>query len=144
MEVFERRHGGWYWFFGPSRGLGLDPNKCGKWMHFFSDQRTAIDVCRDAVAVGVCEECKCTDMLVSARPTGVICFYINGDDPMAHAKVLSFMVERGLIPKGADGSYEDIPFKYDYQTRAGLYGPSFVPVHRASDFMDLRTGRMVV
>ena len=36
------------------------------------------------------------------------------------------------------GSYEDIPFKFDYQTRNGEYGETFVPKYKLSDFVDLK------
>lgn len=139
-DVTTRWHGGWFWFFGPDGGRSLDPEDCGKWMWFFRDQAAALDVCLRAVREGACVECKCSDLFAVGRPTGVACFYVNGSDVEGHRRVLSFLTRHGLVPRTSSGGYEDVPFKYDRQTRAGEYGDGFVPKLTLSDFMDPRTG----
>ena len=83
--------GGWYWYLSGEEEK-LDRHKCGKWMYFFDDQSFAQKICEKAIREGVCYECKCTDMAEQVVPTGVICFYLNGDDIANHKRVLQFMV----------------------------------------------------
>lgn len=47
---------------------------------FFDDQESAQDICQKAIDEGVCCECKCTDIELTGAETGVICFYLNGED----------------------------------------------------------------
>ena len=75
--------GGWYWYLSGEEEK-LDRHKCGKWMYFFDDQSFAQKICEKAIREGVCYECKCTDMAEQVVPTGVICFYLNGDDIANH------------------------------------------------------------
>lgn len=49
-------------------------------MYFFGNQELAQKICEEAIEAGACYECKCTDMEVQMTDTGVICFYLNGDD----------------------------------------------------------------
>ena len=72
------RQGGWYWYLSGEEAK-LEKHKCGKWMYFFEDQSFAQQICEKAIAEHVCYECKCTDMEVQLAPTGVICFYLNGE-----------------------------------------------------------------
>ena len=71
--------GGWYWFLSGKENM-LDKEKCGKWMYFFRDQDFAKEICEKAISEGVCYECKCTNMAERMCETGVVCFYLNGDD----------------------------------------------------------------
>ena len=92
------RQYGWYWYLsGEERKL--EKHKCGKWMYFFEDQSFAQQICEKAIAEHVCYECKCTDMEVQLAPTGVICFYLNGDDIENHKRVIQFMMDNDLIRK---------------------------------------------
>ena len=76
------------------------------------------------------------DMIVASA-----CFYINGDDPVAHKRVLDYFFEKHLIPKGKYSKFRDISFKFDSQTLLGKYGKDFHARIRLSDFVDLETGR---
>lgn len=135
------RLGGWYWF--TSGKKKLDKNKCGKWMHFFSDQQFAIDICEKAIAEDVCYNCKCSDMEITREQTGVICFYLEGDDIENHKRVIQFMIDNDLIRKTKTDKLYNIVFKYDYQTRAGEYGSDFKSELKLERFVDLNTGEWI-
>ena len=133
------RMGGWYWYFSGEEGK-LNPAKCGKWMYFFDDQQYAMDICEKAIQEGVCYECKCSDLEVQATPTGVICFYLNGDDIENHRRVIEFMLRNNLVRKTKTGRYYNNSFKFDNQTRAGEYGADFEGKIKLSEFINLTTG----
>ena len=107
--------GGWYWFLSGKENM-LDKEKCGKWMYFFRDQPFAKEICEKAISEGVCYECKCTNMAERMCETGVVCFYLNGDDIESHHRVIQFMIENNLIQKTKSGRFYNISFKFDNQT----------------------------
>ncbi len=133
------RQFGWYWFLSGEEKR-LDKHKCGKWMHFFTDQAFAKEICQKAINEHICYECKCTDMAMVEKPTGVICFYLNGDDIENHKRVIQFMLDNYLIQKTKKGSYYNISFKLDDQTRAGQYGADFEGKIKLDQFINLKTG----
>ena len=133
------RFGEWYWYLTENTKL-LERHKCGKWMYFFRDQKFAMDMCEKAIVENVCYECKCTDMELRGAETGVICFYLNGDDIENHRRVIRFMMDNELIQKTKTGRLYNISFKFDDQTRAGEYGADFKGVIKLAQFMDLNTG----
>ena len=137
-----KRFGGWYWYFTDKAKL-LDEHKCGKWMYFFSDQKFAMEMCEKAIAENACYECKCTDMKKMGVPTGVICFYLNGDDIENHHRIIQFMLDNRLIQKTKAGRLYNISFKYDDQTRDGEYGADFQGAIKLSQFIDLNTGEWI-
>ena len=136
--MIEAHIGGWYWF-----SLGNDkkliPEKCGKWMYFFTDQSFAIEICRKAMKFPICYMCKCSDLSEQGTQQGVICFYQNGDDINHHKLILAFMYKNGLIKKTKTGRLYNISFKFDNQTRAGEYGADFEGKIKLSQFIDLYT-----
>lgn len=134
---------GWYWFLS-GKEEKLKTETCGKWMYFFDDQEFAQNICQKAIDEGVCYECKCTDMEMQAVPTGVICFYLNGDDLENHKRVIRFMLVNDLVRKTKSGKYYNISFKFDNQTRAGEYGADFEGKIKLEKFVDLKTGEFVV
>ena len=136
------RLGGWY-FYCSSEEKRLEKNKCGKWMYFFEDQLFAQEICKKAITQHVCYECKCTDMEVQNKPTGVICFYLNGDDIENYKRVIQFMIENNLIRKTKTGKYYNNSFKFDDQTRAGEYGADFEGKIKLDEFIDLKTGKWI-
>lgn len=109
-------------------------------MHFFDDQDFAMAICEKAIEERVCYECKCTDMATTGSLTGVICFYLNGDDMENHRRVIQFMLDNQLIRKTNAGRLYNISFKFDDQTRAGEYGADFKGVIKLSNFVNLNTG----
>lgn len=122
----------------------LDRDKCGKWMHYFTDIGFAEYICRKAVFEGVVTECKHTGPdVLEGEERGVICFYLNSDDEAAHRRVLAFMLENGLIRKTKAGKLYDIGFKLDEQTRAGEYGSKFSAKISLRDFVNLETGEFL-
>ncbi len=133
---------GWFWFMSGKEKL-LVPDKCGKWMYFFDDQEFAQKICQKAIDEGVCYECKCTDMELTGQPTGVICFYLNGDDIENHKRVIQFMIANDLIRKTKTGKYYNNSFKFDDQTRAGEYGADFEGKIKLEQFIDLQTGEWI-
>lgn len=76
-------------------------------------------------------------------PTGVICFYLNGDDIENHKRVIQFMMDNDLIRKTKTGRYYNNSFKFDDQTRAGEYGADFEGKIKLDEFIDLKTGRWI-
>ncbi len=136
------RQFGWFWFLSGKEKL-LVPDKCGKWMYFFADQEFAKKICQKAIDEDVCYECKCTDMELTGQPTGVICFYLNGDDIENHKRVIQFMMANDLIRKTKTGKYYNNSFKFDNQTRAGEYGADFEGKIKLEQFIDLTTGEWI-
>lgn len=116
----------------------LKPNKCGKWMYFFSDMSFVADICKKAVEQGVVREAK-----HSNAESGVSCFYLNYDEIENHKKVISFFIENGLIRQTKTGKYYNISFKKDEQTIRGEYGDNYITELKLSDFVDLNTGKWV-
>lgn len=83
-------------------------------------------------------------MSAQMAPTGVICFYLNGDDTENHKRVIQFMMSNGLIRKTKTGRYYNISFKYNEQTRAGEYGDDFEGKIKLDQFIDLNTGEWII
>ena len=133
------RKDGWYWYLSGKENL-LDIRKCGKWMYFFDNQEFAKKICEKAITEGVVYECKCTDMETTATSTGVICFYLNGDDIENHKRVIKFMIANNLIRKTKTGRYYNNSFKFDDQTQAGEYGVNFRGDIKLEQFINLNTG----
>lgn len=131
--------GGWCWYFS-ERSKNVEKHKCGKWMHFFKNQEFAQKICEAAIETGACYTCKCTDLNSTKTNSGVICFYLNGDDIENHYRVIDFMLNNKLIPKTKSGRYFNISFKFDDQTRAGEYGANFEGKIKLDQFIDLKTG----
>ena len=77
-------------------------------------------------------------MQVQMVDTGVICFYLNGDDIVNHFRVIKFMLDHDLIR-----SYYNNSFKFDDQTRAGEYGADFEGKIKLSEFINLDTGEFI-
>lgn len=136
------RHGGWCWYRTEEAKL-LEKHKCGKWMHFFNDQEFAMNVCEKAIAENVCYECKCTDMELTGVETGVICFYLNGDDIENHHRIIQFMMDNKLIQKTKTGRLYNISFKFDDQTRSGEYSAGFKGTIKLEQFVNLNTGEWI-
>lgn len=133
------RFGGWFWYITDKASI-LEKEKCGKWMHFFYDQKYAMSICEKTIQENVCYECKCTDMELTGSKQGVICFYLNGDDLENHHRVIQFMLDNNLIQRTKAGRLYNISFKYDDQTRAGEYGVDFQGAIKLEQFVDLNTG----
>eukprot|EP00461_Guttulinopsis_vulgaris_P000842 UN00842 len=83
------------WVFYSSRdaystgNYALDPRKCGKWMYFFTGQAGhdyIAKICEKAIREGTVVQSKHSDSITQ----GTSCFYINGDDKIAHKRVLTF------------------------------------------------------
>lgn len=134
---------GWFWYLSGEEKK-LEKEKCGKWMCFFDDQKFAQDICQKAIDEKACYECKCTDMEMMAAATGVICFYLNGDDIENHKRVIRFMMDNDLIRKTNAGRYYNISFKFDSQTRRGEYGDDFKAEIKLEQFVDLKTGEFIL
>lgn len=133
------RFGGWYWYLTEKRKL-LKKDKCGKWMYFFDNQSFAMSICEKAINENICYECKCSDLELTGVDSGVICFYLNGDDIENHYRVIQFMLDNELIKRTKSGRLYNMSFKYDEQTRAGEYGAGFEGVIKLDQFINLYTG----
>lgn len=82
-------------------------------------------------------------MELSGVETGVICFYLNGDDIENHHRIIQFMMDNKLIQKTKTGRWYNISFKFDDQTRAGEYGIGFKGEIKLAQFIDLNTGEWI-
>ena len=137
------RAGRWFWFFSGQESI-LDKHKCGKWMYFFDNQEFAMRICEKAISEKVCYECKCSDLEATMEPSGVICFYQNGDDFANHKRIIDFLLKNDMIRKTKAGKLYNISFKFDDQTRAGEYGADFEGKIKLSQFVDLISGEWIV
>lgn len=137
MEVIER--GSWVFYVDPSYE-DLDPDRTGKWLVPFDDIDIMAEACEDAVEGGVVSEAKHSATPDASEHGGICCLYLHGDDEEGHEEVIAFLLGRGLVPRDGSGRLIDIPFKYDWQTRAGLYDDDFVPELTLGDLVDLGTG----
>ena len=126
----------WVYYISENRTEEYDPDKVGKWMYFFYNRDFVDRVCSEAVERKIVNSAKYSNDI-----KGVACFYINGDDLVAHKRVLDYFFEKHLIPKGKYSKFRDISFKFDSQTLLGKYGKDFHARIRLSDFVDLETGR---
>jgi hypothetical protein len=133
---------GWFWYHSDEEG-NLEMHKCGKWMYFFDNQLVAQQICEKAVSEHVCYVCKCTDMEAQSAKTGVICFYLNGDDLENHKRVIQFLINNDLIRKTKTGKFYNISFKFDNQTRGGEYGVDFEGKLKLEQFIDLKSGNWI-
>lgn len=136
------RQFGWFWYITEDAAK-LEKHKCGKWMYFFDDQEFAKKICEKAIEEGACWECKCSDMEMTGEPTGVICFYLNGDDLAHHRSVIEFMIRNDLIRRTKTGRLYNNSFKFDDQTRAGEYGADFEGKIKLEEFVNLNTGEWI-
>ncbi len=130
--------GEWIFYLGENHN-NLDQSKCGKWMYFFNDVSSAAEMCEKAIVNDICVESK-----HSNAPEGVCCFYLNGDDIQAHKRVINYFVENNLIRRTKIGKLYNISFKYDNQTRAGMYGDEFIGEIKLEQFLNLNTGEWLV
>ena len=138
-ECWQIYEGGWYRYLSKT-AVRPGPLVSGKWMYFFKDQKQARQICEKAILERVCPECKYRDMQYTDTREGLLCFYIDGTDMDAHRRVLTFMLENGLIPKTKNNRFSNISFKFNSQTRAGEYGTDFKADITLSQFLDLNTG----
>lgn len=102
---------------------------------FFSNREYVSTLCSKAVKTGIVAEAKHTD-----DETGVSCFYLNGDDNDGHKKVIQYFLENNMIQKTKSGKLYNISFKYDNQTRAGIYGTNFSTEIKLENFLNLSNG----
>ena len=134
--------GGWHWY-ATDNAEKIDPEKGGKWMHFFSDEVFARIACERAIEEGVCDSCKCTDTAATGTATGVICFYLNADDIDGHKRAIEFMLQNNMIQKTKTGKLYNISFKLNSQTRAHEYGDDYKGKITLDRFVDLKTGEWI-
>ena len=96
-----------------------------------------MNICEKAITEKVCYECKCTDIELTGAESGVICFYLNGDDIENHHRVIQFMMDNKLIQRTKTGRLYNISFKFDDQTRACEYGDGFESRIKLEQFINL-------
>ena len=55
------------------------------------------------------------------------------------------MLEENLFPYDEDGCLKDVDFKFDWQTREGMYDEDsgYIPQITLSDYVDLTTGELL-
>lgn len=83
-------------------------------------------------------------LIAAGTKQGVCCFYLNGNDREGHKKILSYMLDNGLVRKTKSGKLYNISFKYDTETYAGKYkGSGFSGKIKLADFVNLETGEFI-
>ena len=74
----------------------------------------------------------------------VYCFCLNGNDRKGHKRILSYMLDNGLVRRTKSGKLYNISFKFDSETYAGKYkGSGFSGKIKLADFVDLETGEFI-
>ena len=72
------------------------------------------------------------------------CFFSNDNDSKGHKRILSYMLNNGLVRKTKSGKLYNISFKYDTETYAGKYkGSGFSGKIKLVDSVDLETGEFI-
>lgn len=134
---------GWTYF--SELDAQLDPEKGGKWMYFFADYDQTLQLCEQAVANQILEQCKLTsrEALVQ-KGSGVACFYLNIDNIEGHKKVIDYFKRNNMIQKKKNGNYYNISFKLDNQTKNKEYAEDYQAVLKLEELMDLKTGEWFV
>lgn len=137
--------GPWVYFEDLDSNYIISRHECGKWMYFFSNMSFADEICKKAIKDHIVTSCK-----HSNDETGVCCFYINGNDMVAHKRVIAFFIDNGLIRKTKSGNFYNISFKFDDQTSAGEYASNselkvkeFQATLKLDNFIDLKTGKWI-
>lgn len=131
--------GPWIYYLGDNNSIGIDKDKCGKWMYFFDNKEFVSKICSNAVKMNIVNEAKHNN-----AEEGVSCFYISADDIEAHKKVISYFIENNLIRKTKSGRLYNISFKLDNQTRNGEYGSGFTSDIKLANFINLDTGEWII
>lgn len=127
------------WIFYLGDNIGIDRNKCGKWMYFFDNKEFVSKICENAIKMNIVNEAKHNN-----EEKGVSCFYLNVDDIEGHKKVISYFMENNLIQRTKSGKLYNISFKLDSQTRAGEYGSEFKSDIKLEKFINLETGEWIL
>lgn len=127
------------WIFYLGENIGIDRNKCGKWMYFFDNKEFVSKICENAIKMNIVNEAKHNN-----EEKGVSCFYLNVDDIEGHKKVISYFIENNLIQRTKSGKLYNISFKLDSQTRAGEYGSEFKSDIKLEKFINLETGEWIL
>ena len=114
-----------------------DP-EIGKWLIFCGQLEHAERICSLAV-----ENCGVREAKHSAdfsTGNGVCCFYMDADDISTNKKFLSYFKDNNLLPKTKKGLYVNLAFKFDIETKNGLYGEDFTGSIHLKDYLDLESG----
>lgn len=135
MDIYRNKY--WVYYCNPNKKI--DKDKCGKWMYFFNDNKSISKICEKAIKLNIVDIAKHSNDI-----KGVSCFYLHSDNIDGHKKVISFFIENKLIKKTNTGRYHDISFKFDNQTRDGLYGEDFNSDIKLSNFINLYTGEWLL
>ena len=82
--------------------------------------------------------------IVAGSKQGVYCFRLSGNDREGHKRILSYMLDNGLVRRTKSGKLYNISFKFDSETYAGKYkGSGFSGKIKLADFVDLETGEFI-
>ncbi|WP_270312150.1 hypothetical protein [Vagococcus fluvialis] len=130
---------------------GMDSNKTGKWMIFFDIQDPESyeyiqEICKDIIEKNILEVVKHTNLIsaeIQNLNQGVAVFYLEYDDIDSHKKIITYLLEKEMIPKTKSGRYYKNSFKLDSQTRNKEYGDTFTGKITLDQFIDLETGEWI-
>ena len=110
----------------------------GKWLIFCRSYEYAEELCTFAI-----KNCGLKAAKHSAdfsERDGVCCFYMQSNDFRTNMKFISLFKENGYLPKTKKGAYVNLAYKYDFETRLGLYGSFFKGSIHLKDYIDLYSG----
>lgn len=125
---------------GAEAADAIPDDRIGKWIVFCDDVAKAAELCDSVVDAGLVPVAKHPTDVDPDRDLVVVCLYLDGHDLEAHRTLLVHLVGDDWLPTDEDGLFAEVDFKFDWQTKKGLYGPLFVPRICFSDLMDRRTG----
>lgn len=82
--------------------------------------------------------------IVAGSKQGVYCFCLNGNDREGHKRILSYMLDNGLVRRTKSSKLYNISIKYDSETYARRHkGSGFSGKIKLTDFVDLETGMFI-
>lgn len=55
-------------------------------------------------------------LIAAGSKQGVCCFYLNSNDREGHKKILSYLLDNGLVRKTKTGKLYNISFMFDSET----------------------------
>ena len=108
----------------------LDEKRSGRWIYFSKDSELGSSLARSAVRKNIVAEAK-----YMRSGAGPVSFYLNADDRENHRTLISWFLEKDLLPKDREGNLREQRFIPD---SGAVIGRDIV----LSDFVDLATGKL--
>lgn len=104
------------------------------------------EICKEVIEKNILEVVKHTSLIsaeIKKSNQGAVMFYLEYDDIISHKKIITYLLDKELIPKKKSGQYYKNSFKLDSQTRNNEYGDTFKGKITLDQFIDLDTGEWI-